>query len=172
VNDPKPAAWRLLDFVLIELILIAALWALAVAIGGAAALPWQTDAERVGHTNRAVAAAAEHGVETFLDVDFRRVDKDSDDVMKLSTNPFREQYYNAATDLRIAAMNARSVSTGKVRSVGVSSATENTATVLVAADTVVTSARAKGPTRGHYRFIVTLQKLDGAWLMSGLAEAP
>lgn len=171
MTDSRPA-WRLLDLVLIELIVVAFLWAIAVAVAGAAALPWQTDAERISDTNRAVADAAEQGVETFLDVDFRRVDQDSNDVMKLSTDPFRGQYRDSATDLRIAAVNAQSVSTGTSRAVGVSSANESNATVLVAADTVVTSARAKAPKRGHYRFVVTLRKVGPTWLMSGLAEAP
>jgi Mce-associated membrane protein len=170
VTDPSPTRWRLLDFVLAELVALALLSVLAVAVGGARALPWTTRAEREGATNRDVAVAAEQMVDAFLDVDHRRVDRDTRRVISLTTTPFRQQYSINATDLRIAVVNSQSVSTGTVRAAGVESIEGGAARVLVAADTLVTSRATKTPKRSHYRFVVMLRDVKGQWLVSNLAE--
>jgi Mce-associated membrane protein len=164
------ARWRPVDFVLAELVTLALLSVIAVAIGGASALPWQTEAERVGQTNRDAAMAAERFVKIFLDVDYRRVDENAKEVIGVSTSPFRGQFAVNATDLRIAVTGAQSVTTGTVRAAGVEWADSKSARVLVAADAVVRSRLAKSPKRSHYRFIVSLAKVEGRWLVSNLAE--
>jgi len=168
-EQPSPR-WRLLDFVLAELVALALVSVLAVAVGGALALPWTTRAEQVGATNRAVAVAAERMVKAFLDVDYRQVDRDARRVMELTTAPFRQQYSINATDLRIAVVNDQSVTTGTVRAAGVEVVDRGSARVLVAADAVVRSGGAKDPKRSHYRFVVMLQSVKGRWLVSNLAE--
>jgi hypothetical protein len=183
VAEEPSTRWRLLDFVLVELIALALLSAFAVAIGGARALPWTTAAERDGARFQGASVAAERAVQAFLTVDYRDLDAEAGRVRALTTNPFRAQYSLNATDLRVAAVQARSVSRGTVRAVGVNQVAEDAASVLVAADTVVTSSRTKGrkATRdcprdgascGRHRFLVSLQRVDGRWLMADLAEAP
>lgn len=159
-----------MDFVLVELVAVAVLSALAVAIGGASALPWTTQAERDGAANRDAVAAAERFVEAFLSVSYRRVDQDADEVVALSTDPFRGQFSTNATDLRIAVVNNQSVTRGKLRAAGIQRVVGDSAVVLVAADATVTSRVTKGPKRSHYRFVVTVQKVDGTWLTANLAE--
>jgi hypothetical protein len=171
------------DFVLVELIALTLLSVLGVAIGGARALPWTTAAERDGNAVRAVSSAAERGVVAFLDVDYRDMDGGSDKVIKLSANPFRAQYSQNATDLRVAAIQAQSVARGTIRAVGMNRINGDTADALIAADTVVTSSNTKnlkatrscprdGARCARYRFLVSLVRVDGTWLMSDLAEAP
>jgi len=183
VADQPPTRWRLVDFVLLELIALTLLSLLAVAIGGARALPWTTAAERDGKTVREVSSAAERGVEAFLKVDYRDMDSGSDKVRRLSTDPFRAQYALNATDLRIAAIQAHSVTRGTIRAVGVNRIHGGTATAVVAADTVVISTNTKnvkatrscpedGARCNRYRFLVSLKRVGDAWLMSDLAEAP
>lgn len=159
-----------MDFVLVELVALVLLSVIAVAVGGARALPWTTDAERSGGTQRAVTAAAERFVETFLDIDHRRVDQDSKQIQALTTSPFRGQFTVNSTDLRIAVVRAQSVTTGTVRAAGVERADGRSARVLVAADAVVRSRLTKAPKRSHYRFVVSLAKVDGRWLVSQFAE--
>lgn len=159
-----------MDLILAELVVLALLSAVAVTVGGASALPWKTEAERVGGTNRDAAVAAERFVKTFLDVDFRRVDENAKHVIALSTSPFRGQFAVNATDLRIAVVGAQSVTTGTVRAVGVEGADSRSARVLVAADAVVRSRLAKTPKRSHYRFVVSLANVEGRWLVSNFAE--
>lgn len=172
-----------MDFALVELIALALLSVLAVAIGGARALPWTTTAERDGRANSEASAAAADGVKAFLNVDYRNMDGGSDKVLRLSTNPFRAQYSLNATDLRVAAMQAHSVSRGTIRAVAANRVDGDTASVLVAADTIVTSTQTKtrrasrtcprdGSRCDHHRFVVSVQRVNGRWLMSDLAEAP
>lgn len=168
--DQSPPQWRLADFVLVELVILVLLWVLAVAIGGASALPWTTSAERVGGENQGATTAAENFVDAFLNVDHRHVDADADRVIALSTDPFRKQFSDNATDLRIAVVNSQSVAKGTVRAAGVELAGGDFARVLIAADAVVTSRSTQGPKRSHYRFVVSVQKVKGRWLVSNLAE--
>jgi Mce-associated membrane protein len=170
VTEQSPTRWRLTDFVLVELVVLGLLSVLAVAIGGASALPWTTTAERNGATNRDAVVAAERLVNAFLDVDHRHVDEDAKKVLAASTDPFRQQFAINATDLRIAVVSSQSVSRGTIRAAGVERVDGSTARVLVAADTVVTSRATKRPKRSHHRFVVSVREVDGRWLASNLAE--
>jgi len=163
------------------MVVLALLAALALAIGGARALPWKTDALRNSTENRAVAAAAKNGVRAFLDIDYRDIDGRSARVLDLSTGLFRQQYADRTTDLRIATTRARSVSRGTIRAVGVHRVNRDTATAVVAADAVLSSTATRNlkPTKScpragvrcqHYRFLVTLTRAENTWLMSDLAE--
>ncbi|HKY57365.1 MAG TPA: hypothetical protein VJL80_04945 [Aeromicrobium sp.] len=173
--------WRLPDVALAQLLVLVVVAALAVAIGGARVLPWKTEALRNSVENRAVAEAAEKGVDAFLDVDYRVIDDRSARVMELSTGIFRQQYSDRATDLRIATMRARSVADGTVRAVGVHRVNDGRATAVVAAESVLSSTATTKlkPTKScpragvrcaRYRFLVTLTKVGEEWLMSDLAE--
>lgn len=181
VADRPSGRWRLPDVALAQMVVLTLLAALAVAVGGARVLPWKTDALRNSTDNRAVAAAAESGVDAFLDVDYRDIDRRSARVLERSTGLFRQQYSDRATDLRIATTRARSVSRGTIRAVGVHRVNRDTATAVVAADTVLssTATRKLKPTKScpragvrcqHYRFLVTLARVQDTWLMSDLAE--
>lgn len=182
-DEAAASRWRTAEFVLAELLLLTLLSALAVAIWGARALPWTTEAERNADANREVADAATRGVDAFLDVDYREIDDRSKRVLDLSTGLFRQQYGNQATDLRIATVRAKSVTDGTVRAVGVHGVEGSSANALVAADTVVRSALTKdlkaskscphaGAQCDRYRFLVTLTRVGDRWLMSDLAEVP
>lgn len=178
-----PGRWRFSDVLLAELAAIVVLLALAVAIWGARALPWTTSAEQVGADNHDATAAAQKAVLTFLDVDYRTIDDHAQRVIDLSTTPFRDQFAYGSTDLRIATVQARSVSEATVRTIGLKQVTDNTAEVLVGADTVLrtTATRNRKATEtcphagarcNRYRFAVTLKHVDDRWLLSNLAEVP
>lgn len=185
VSEPgSPSArWRVADLVLAELVIVVVLMAAAVAVFGAGTLPWTTSAERSGAAHRDAAEAAERGVLAFLSIDYREIDERSNAVIKLSTGAFRDEYTFGSTDLRIATMQARSVSTGTVRAVAVKDVRGPVARVLVGAESVVRNRATEGakasstcPHAGarcdRFRYLVTLTEVDGAWLMSGLAEVP
>lgn len=183
-SDPAISTrWRLADLVLAELVAVVLLTIVAVALFGARALPWTTAAEQAGLDHRAATSAAQRAVRAFLEVDYRHIDDDSQDVIDLSTAPFRNQYAFGSTDLRIATMRARSVSTATIRTVGVKAVEGDTARLLVGADTVLRTTATKrekattscphaGARCNRYRFLVTLKRTDDRWLMSNLAEVP
>lgn len=181
MTDRPEGRWRLADVALAQLVVLTLVAAVVVALGGARVLPWKTDALRSSEANSAVAEAAERGVHAFLDVDYRDIDNRSARVRDVSTGIFRQQYSVRATDLRIATMRARSVTKGTVHAVGVHRIDGDTATAVVAADTVLSStattklkATKSCPKAGvrcrHYRFLVTLSRVGERWLMSDLAE--
>lgn len=168
--DPASARWRIKDLLLAELVVGTLLLALLVAIWGAGALPWTTAAEREGKAYRDSAAAAERAVLAFLDVDYRDLDGRVKAVIKLSTGAFKDEYTRGWTDLRIATLRVRSVSTGTIRAVAVKDIDGSVARVLVGADSVIRTK--DGTTKNRYRFLVTLRNVDGTWLMADLAEVP
>lgn len=181
--DSPSTRWRFADLLLAELVIVTVLAALAVAVWGAAALPWTTSAERDSKAYRGAATAAERGVLAFLNVDYRTIDQRSNAVIKLSTGAFRDEYTFGSTDLRIGAMRAKSVSKGTIRALAVKDVKGYVARVLVGAESVLRNTATKdakatsacphaGARCDRYRFLVTLTEVNGTWLMSGLAEVP
>jgi Mce-associated membrane protein len=183
-DSPPSRRWRVTDLVLAELVVAVFLMAVAVAIFGARALPWTTAAERAGDDQRAATSAAQRAVQAFLEVDYRHIDDDTQAVIDLSTSPFRNEYAYGSTDLRVATMRAKSVSTATIRTIGLKDLHGDTARLLVGADTVLrtTATRIQNATKScphagadcnRYRFLVTLTRNDDdRWLLSNLAEVP
>ena len=184
MSEPgTPRRWQLADLLLAQAVAAVVLMTLAVAIWGARALPWTTQAEGYGRDMHAATGAAEEAVRAFLGLDYRRIDADSREVIDLSTSPFREQFAYGSTDLRVATMRVKSVSTAKIRAVGLKSLDGTKATLLVGADTVLRTTATKTQkatkscpharaTCGRYRFLVTMTRVDDRWLLSNLAEVP
>jgi Mce-associated membrane protein len=181
--DVPTTRWRLTDLVLAEIVTIVLLLTCAVAVFGARALPWTTSAERTGDDQHEATAAAQRAVLAFLEVDYRHIDDDTQAVIELSTSPFRNQYAFGSTDLRVATMRAKSVSTATIRTIGVKDVKGDKARLLVGADSVLrtTATRRQKPTKScphtgaecnRYRFLVTLTRVDDRWLLSNLAEVP
>lgn len=182
-TPPTPARWQLADLVLAEVAIAVLLMTTAVALLGARALPWMTSAERAGIATHAATAAAERSVKAFLDLDYRTIDEDTQDVIDLSTAPFRDQYAFESTDLRVATVRVKSVSKATIRAVGVRQIAGDRARLLVGVDTVLRTTATTGvkPTRAcpqtgarcnRYRFLVTLHQVDDRWLLADLSEVP
>lgn len=123
-----------------------------------------------------VTAAARTVTNAFLDVDYRDMDPRVAKVLSLSTGTFKKQYEQTKVNLTAAARQGQAVSTGKVRSVGVSDIDADSAVVFVAADSTVTNkavaaAKAKGQKvddQRYYRFQLNLTKVGDKWLLNDL----
>lgn len=162
-------------------LLVLALIVLAVVlVGGSRVLPWTTDAEKRVDTYADVQAAATRSVLAFLDVDYRHMEQKQRAVEALSTGSFKKQYAGTAVTLKAAAEQARAVSKGDVRWVGLRSIKGATATAMVAANVVVSNASTAkqkattacphaGAACDKYRFVVTLTRTGDGWKMSDLA---
>lgn len=170
------------DAVLAALLLLVVAALVAVLLAGARVLPWTTRAERSADTLADVRAAAERAVLAFLDVDYRDMDSRIDRLESLTTGTFKKQYAATSVDLKAAAQQAKAVSSGAVRHLGVSSVDGHTATVLVAADNVVRNTSTKdqketetcphaGARCDQYRFVVTLTRTSAGWRLSNLEGA-
>jgi len=127
--------------------------------------PWRTDSELTTR-HRDVAAAGEELALAFLSVDHRDMDALVDTVLAGSTGEFARQYAAERDRLVREARDARAVSAAEVVAVGVDDLDEDSATVLVAADTVVrnrtTAERAEAR---YYRLRLDLVLEDGRWLV-------
>lgn len=170
VLQPALAAVLVLVLILLAIVLL----------GGNQALPWTTSAEQKVDTYSDVQAAATTSVLAFLDVDYQHMDDKAKRMESLATGTFEKQYAASAAQLEAAARQAKAVSTGDVRYVGVNALSGSTATALVAASVVVKNASTTGqkatkdcPHAGarcdQYRFVVTLTRTRGGWKMSDLA---
>lgn len=136
-----------------------------------AATPWRgspaESAPSVEH--REAAAAAEEVALAFLRVDHRDMQAVVDAVLERATGDFAEQYAAQRDRLTAEALRSRAVATPAVVAAGVVELEDATATVLVAADSVVRNDEGEQrPEPRHYRLRIELARVDGRWLASGV----
>ncbi len=114
--------------------------------------------------------AARRAARTYFTLDHRRVEDDMDRMRALGTSSFVTEYDAAAPDLAQRIVERRLVLSASLARDG--AATEylvtDEAQVLVAVD--VTTARAGESRTTRYRTRVTLDLVDGGWLVSALDE--
>lgn len=140
--------------------------ALLVAIGITVVSGQEPD---LAEAHREVAAAAEREALAFLDVDYRDMEPRVDAVLGGATGEFAEQYAARRDELVGEARENRSISVPEVVAVGIGALDENSAQVLVAADSLV-SNRSTGDERQphYYRLRLDLVREGDRWLTSGL----
>lgn len=116
-----------------------------------------------------VAAAARTEALAFLTVDHRDMDPLVDAVLDGATGDFAEQYAAQRETLTSEAVRTEARSTPEVVALGVGDQDDDSATVLVAANSTVTNAGtgSDGQVR-YYRLRLELVREDGRWLTSDL----
>lgn len=116
-----------------------------------------------------VAAAARTEALAFLTVDHRDMDPLVDAVLDGATGDFAEQYAAQRETLTSEAVRTEATSTPEVVALGVGDQDDDSATVLVAANSTVTNAGtgSDGQVR-YYRLRLELVREDGRWLTSDL----
>ncbi|MDC0768301.1 hypothetical protein [Streptomyces sp. HD] len=113
-----------------------------------------------------ILSAARQSALNFTSLDYRHYDRDSANVLAGATGDFKKQFAAQTQQLtRLVATN-RSVSEGQVLEAGIVRSDEDSARVLVVADSKVTNTAApKGEAR-NYRLQLDLVHRDGRWLTS------
>lgn len=135
-----------------------------------------TAAEKAEDRQVAVTAAARKVTLAFLDVDYRDMDPQVENVLDLSTGAFKEQYEASRVELVAQARDGEATSKGEVKSVGISDIDEDSAVVFVAADSTVDNKvmreeRAKGEKpdgKRFYRFELKMTRVGDSWLLNEL----
>ena len=175
MTDPAPVAadtrtsWRWANITLIVLALVLAATATLLFTRGAAAAPGDSEAETLSRHYAEVRKAASNETLAFLTVDHTNMDPLIAKVISGATGTFKEQYEGAKVQLKSSAEQAKAVSTGKVRSVGIADIDDRNAVAFVAADSQVTNASTKGrPQPRYYRLKLTMVRKGDAWLASNL----
>lgn len=167
VSDPADSASSRSVFKPVALLLIAVL----VAATAFFAFQWwnTSGGALTSDQQAAVDAAAEHAVAlgTYSHETF---DDSVAAVLEGSTPEFAERYGAAAGDLRELVVNGEGSSEGSVLHAGLEGMDGDTATVLVFLDQNVRNLLIEQGRVDATRFLVTVEKIDGRWLLDG-AEA-
>jgi Mce-associated membrane protein len=116
-----------------------------------------------------VAGAARAEALAFLTVDHRDMDPLIDAVLDGATGGFAKQYASQRATLTSEAVRTEATSTPEVVALGVGDQDDDSATVLVAANSTVTNASTgdDGQVR-YYRLRLRLVREDDRWLTSDL----
>lgn len=115
-----------------------------------------------------ILAAARQSALNFTSLDHRHYDRDSANVLAGATGDFKEQFAAQTKQLTELVDRNKSVSEGQVLEAGIVRSDENSARVLVVADSKVTNtAVPQGETR-TYRLQLDVVRRDGRWLTSNV----
>jgi Mce-associated membrane protein len=123
--------------------------------------------ERDQRRTEVLEAARQHAV-NFTTLDYRHLDRDLGRVLRGATGGFRTQFRKGAGDLTGLVTANRAVSEGEVLEAGLVSLDDDSARVLVVADSTVTNAAGSDPQRRHYRLQLDLARHGQRWLVSDL----
>jgi Mce-associated membrane protein len=145
-----------------------ALVALLVAIGLVVTSRDGVD-DDLTSTQREVAEAARVEALAFLTVDHTDMDPLIDAVLAGATGDFAEQYESQRDTLTSEAIRTEATSTGEVVALGVGDLDDDSATVLIAANSIVTntSTDSSGQVR-YYRLRLDLVREGERWLTSNV----
>lgn len=126
-------------------------------------------ADSVSTEQAAARRAAAAQVQAFLDIDHTDVDAQLERMLEGTTDDFRRQFASQLRTIKEETERRRSSADATVLRSGLSAFTPESASVLVAADTDVTSTAGKSLSRTvPWRIQVDLVKDGDRWLTSGL----
>ena len=141
---------------------------LALLVTGGVLLPRWQEARAEDERRREVLRAATAEVVAFTTLDYRDIQPSVDRVLEGATGDFKEQFEASRTQLEQLSVDNESVSEGRVLKAGVVSMDEDSATVVVVADSQVTNKSTDEPQPRHYRLQLDLVLEGDRWLTSDL----
>jgi Mce-associated membrane protein len=147
---------------------VLALAAVACLVLVALTLPRLSAAADREQRRTEVLQAARQQAVNFTTLDHQHLDRDLGRVLEGATGDFRSQFEAGTKDLSELVTANRAVSEGEVLDAGIVSDDEDSARVLVVADSTVTNASSTDPQKRHYRLQLDLVRHDDRWLVSDL----
>jgi Mce-associated membrane protein len=124
--------------------------------------------EELTAAHHEVADAARSEALAFLTVDHRTMDVVVERVLDGATGEFRKQYESQSRRLTREATRTQATSAGEVVALGVSDLGDDSATVLIAANSTVTNTRTDEPQVRYYRLELGLVREGDRWLTRSL----
>ncbi|WP_128428925.1 hypothetical protein [Streptomyces cyaneus] len=115
-----------------------------------------------------ILAAARQSALNFTSLDYRHYDRDSANVLAAATGDFKKQFAAQTDQLTDLVAQNKSVSEGQVLEAGIVRSDENSARVLVVADSKVTNTAVPQGEARTYRLQLDLVHRDGRWLTSNV----
>lgn len=145
---------------------LAALLAVAVC-AGAGFLGWRmySDAAIDRAASEALETARTYAV-TLTSIEAGGIDQNFSDVLSGATGEFRDMYSRSSSALKQMLVDNDATSTGTVVDAAVRSATADQAVVLLFVDQAITNAASPEPRVDRSRVVMTLDRVDGRWLVS------
>ncbi len=142
--------------------------AVAAAALSATSLAQLSDAAgRDDQRARILDDARQHAV-NFTTLDYQELDRDLGRVLDGATGDFRKQFEQGTSDLSTLVTENQAVSRGEVLEAGIVSSDDDSARVLVVADSTVTNSADPDPQKRHYRMQLDLVRSGDRWLVSDL----
>jgi Mce-associated membrane protein len=148
-------------------ILVAVVALVSIVVCVVASLSWRStvDDER---RNRDVLDVASTMAVNLVTLGSQTADADLGRVIDGTTGDFREQFVSAADGFGSLLSDGGVESTGEVRSVGIVDASDEQSTVLAAVTSTVKNNEAPDGEVRVYRMKITLDRIDGRWLVSNV----
>lgn len=141
----------------------------AVLLVAAAVLAWVVRQDRLEEQARDDALeAAERAAVEVLSYDHRRIEQDVEEAERLGTGEFLEQYRAATQGLAEQAGAGEVVVSTTVQGTSVQSASRDRVEVLLFVDQTTRRTGLEQPRVEQNRVRLTLDHVDGRWLVSGL----
>lgn len=149
---------------------------LAVVLAGLIATSawlWSSNPGYSSDLDQSATAVARQQVINFFSLDHRHVESDADRVMSLATGKFKQQYAQQRERVEQGVRKKKLVVTAEVPDNGAAVEYQHgdEARVLVAVDATTARAGAAKPDTNRYRVRLTLQRIDGQWLVSEINQA-
>lgn len=143
---------------------------LLAALAGVTAergLAWRDEHQTV-RAGEAATAAARAEVARLITISDTGSEATLEELLDGATAGFRTELERRADQLRKALADSKVTATGDIVSSGLVQLDDDRATVIVAAEGTVRNATTDADQPRSYRLSVDLQRVDHAWLVSGL----
>jgi Mce-associated membrane protein len=157
----SPSRVRVAFFGLCALLLV--LVVASVLLG----VQWKTERDQQTRYADILASARQEAL-AFTTLNYHNLDQGVAQVLGGATGSFRKQFKSSAGQLRQLATQNKSMSKGKVLQAGLVSSDQDSARVIVVADSTVSNLNTKSPQPRHYRLQLDLVRQGSRWLTSDL----
>lgn len=128
---------------------------------------WRDEKTKHDAYTEALAAAKAETL-AFTTLDYRNAKGSIKRVQQGATGEFAKEFAKQSSAIERLTRQNQSVSRGDVVSAGVVSMDQDSARVIVVADSQVSNKSAKKPVPRHYRLQLDLERKGGDWLTSSL----
>lgn len=154
--------------------LVGGLGVLAAGLVVVAGWTWTASAEGGGGTAAARDAqvAAEQAVVPVLSYDYRHLDEDQQAAEATMTGKYRQEYDKLFTVLQENAPQTRTTVSAEVVASGIVRASEDRVQVLVFVDRPTTNKLSTEPVVYKDQVTLSMQRVDGEWLVDDLVTSP
>lgn len=154
--------------------LLAAVAVLTAAAVGVAAVLWFADPsdESVEDATRTAQAAAERAIVPILSYDATTLDEDQAAAASYMTPDYQEKYDQLFAVIKENAPQTGTVVTAEVIASGIVRSGADRVDVLLFVNRPTTNKQVKTPEVYHDQVTVTMEKVDGDWLVDDLVTTP